>query len=187
MLNILTTEEKKKILVEYRLRLTVVSVFAVSSIAIASAVLLAPAYVLSISKYNAAEKQHAVLEGKYGGTGQEKDIGAQIRDINTRVLLLLSGDTTARLFPSQAVSKILSLKGNKIKIFSFSYETTENQERIVLTGTATNRDSLANFIETLKKDPTFTSVTLPISSYVKSENIDFSIVAERKAKSSAKK
>lgn len=187
MLNILPIEEKKKVLLEYRLRLAVVATFAVGAVAAASAVLLVPAYLLAISKHNASNEQLAALEKKYGDSAQEKELGAQIRDINTKILLLLSGDTTDKLTPSQVVANIIGLKSSEIKISSFSYEMPANQERIVLTGTAKDRDSLAGYFETLKKDPTFTSVTMPISSYVKSENIDFSIVIERKNKAPAKK
>ncbi len=187
MLNILPTEEKKKVIIEYRIRLAVVSIFAVGALAIASAVLLFPAYMLAISKNNASNEQLSGLEKKYGDSSQEKELGAQIRDINTKILLLLSGETTDKLTPSQTVANIINLKGSDIKISSLMYETMTSQERVVLTGTASDRDSLALFVETLKKDPTFTSVSMPISSYVKSENIDFSIVIERKAKTPAKK
>src|SRR3989344_3290884 len=155
MLNILPIEEKKNVITEYRLRLSVVSFFAIGALSVASAVLFAPAYILAVSKHNSSEEQFAVLEKKYGGAEQEKELGAQIREINTKILLLLSGDTTARLTPSQAVANILGLKGNEIKIVAFTYEAMASQERIVLTGTASNRDSLANFVEILKKDPTY--------------------------------
>ena len=187
MLNILPIEEKKKALIEYRLRLSVVSFFGISALAVASSVLFAPAYILAVSKHNSSEAQLAELKKKYGGAEQEKELGAQIREINTKILLLLSGDTSERHTPSQAVASILSLKGNEIKISAFTYEAMASQERVVLTGTASDRDNLANFVEILKKDPTFTSVTMPISSYVKSENIDFSIVIERKSKVPSKK
>ena len=187
MLNIFPTAEKKKILIEYRIRLAIVSIFAMGALAVASSALLAPAYILAVSKNKTSNDQLAALEKKYGDSAQEKELGAQIRDINTKILLLLSGDTTDKLTPSQAVASIINLKGSDIKISSFSYEATASQERIVLTGTASDRDSLSGFFETLKKDSTFTSVTMPISSYVKSENIDFSIVIERKTKTPAKK
>lgn len=187
MLNILSTVEKKKVLVEYRLRLAVVSVSAVGVLALASLALLVPPYLLALSKFNAAGNQLAVLEAKYGDTKKEKEIAAQIRDINTKILLLLSGGTSTRLSPPQAILNILNIKGKAIKLYGFTYDSTANQERVVLTGTAADRDSLANFVEVLKNDSTFTSITLPISSYVKSENIDFSLVAERRPKASVKK
>lgn len=163
------------------------SVFAVGALALASLVLFMPAYTLAVSKYNTSEKHLVALEKKYGEAGQEKELIAQIRDINNKILLLLSGDATARLTLSQTITSILNIRGNAIKIFAFTYETIANQERIVLTGTANDRDGLANFVETLKRNPTFTNVTIPISSYVKSENIDFSIVIERNSKTPAKK
>ena len=187
MLNILPVTEKKNALIEYRIRLSVVSIFALGAVAVAGAVLLVPAYLLAVSKHSASNDQLSALEKKYGDSAQEKELGVQIRDVNTKILLLLSGDTTEKLTPSQAVANIISLKSSDIKMSSLSYEATAVQERIVLTGSASDRDSLAGFIETLKKDPTFTSVTMPISSYVKSENIDFAIVIERKFKTPAKK
>lgn len=187
MLNILPAAEKKKVLIEYRVRLAVVSIFAIGAVAVAGAVLLVPAYLLAVSKHGASNDQLSALEKKYGDSAQEKELGAQIREVNTKILLLLSGGTTDKLTPSQAIANIISLKSSDIKISSLTYEATANQERIVLTGAASDRDSLAGFVETIKKNPTFTSVTMPISSYVKSENIDYSIVIERKPKTPAKK
>jgi len=189
MLNLQSTIEKKKVLVEYRLRLAVVSVFVVGSLVTTSVILFAPAYLLAISKNTAAKTQLEALEKKYGDSKQEKEIGAQIRDINTKILLLLGtgGDTSSQLLPSEIISKILVKRGKSIKIYGITYDSSANQERIILTGTASDRDSLADFIAELKKDTAFTNVTLPISSYVKSANIDFSIAIDRKAKPPVKK
>lgn len=179
MLNILATEEKKKILVEYRLRLAVVSIFVIGSLVLASLILLAPSYLLAVSKYNNTGKELATLEEKYSRGGQEKEVGVQIRDINNKISILLDSKTSERLLPPQAILNILEIKGDAVKIYGFNYDSMSGQERIILTGTAMNRESLANFIETLKKDSTFTNVALPISSYVKSANINFSVVLER--------
>ncbi|MDO8604261.1 MAG: hypothetical protein Q7K40_02575 [bacterium] len=180
MLNILSTEEKKKIIALYRFRLAVVVMFALGSLVLASLVLLAPSYLLAISKYNNSQEQLSIYEKRYSRGEQEKEISAQIREINSKILLLSGGDTSTRMAPSAVVSKILELRKNNVKIYGFTYDSSTNVERVVLTGTAIDRDALADFIETLKKDQTFTGVTLPISSYVKSKDIDFSIVLERK-------
>lgn len=182
MLNILSTTEKKKILTEYRLRLAVVSIFAVGSLILASLVLLAPSYFLAISKYNDANNMLEVLEGKNGREGQEKDVNKQIAAINKNVDLFLKAGTPGALLPSSVVTKILNTKGSAIKIISFTYDASPTQERIVVAGSALDREKLAEFIEALKKDPAFTSVDIPISSYVKSSNIEFSAVIIRGAK-----
>lgn len=188
MLNILPTEEKKKILTEYRLRLAVVCVFAVATLTFSSLILLVPSYLLAALKYNNAAQEFVRIESKTSLIdGQERNIDAQIIDINKKIKLFLSGDTNKQLSASQAVIDILSIKEPSIKIYGFTYEASVNQERVVISGVALNRDSLALFVETLKKDPSFISVELPISSYVKSENIDFSIVAIRGIKGAVKK
>ncbi|MFZ2831907.1 MAG: PilN domain-containing protein [Minisyncoccia bacterium] len=187
MLNILAITEKKKILTEYRLRLATVVFFGLAMLILASVVLLLPSYLLASAKYSSAENQFAKLEEVYGKGGQEKEITAQISDVNSKVKLLLGADVGTRLLPSEEIANILEIKVPAIKISGLTYEVIGAQERITMTGTALDRDSLATFFDNLKKDPTFTSVTLPISSYVKSVNIDFSIVAERKPKTVPKK
>lgn len=186
MLNILAIEEKKKILTEYRLRLAVVSVFAVGSLVLASLVLLAPSYLLAVSKHNSTQNELVVLEEKYSQGGHEKEVSVQIRDLNNKILILLGDSTNTRLSPPQIILNIIKTKGDAIKIQGFTYDTIADQERIILVGTARDRDSLAAFIETLKNDQAYTNVTLPISSYVKSTNIEFSIVLERGTSAKAK-
>lgn len=182
MLNILSIAEKKKILVEYRFRLAVVSIFAVGALVLASLVLLAPSYLLAVAKYNGISAELARLEAKQGSTAQEKDINAQIININKKIDLFLKGGVNATSSPSQIILNILNDKGNSIKIQGFTYDAGVGLGRFVVVGTAIDRDSLAQFVERLKKEPTFTKVDLPISSYVKSANIDFSIVIERGVK-----
>lgn len=187
MLNIFPTEEKKKILVEYRLRLGVVSVFALGALVFSSLVLLAPSYLLAVTKYNSISDELTALESKQGRGGQEKEVGVQIREENKKIDLFLKGDTSGKLVPSQVISNIIGIKGVAIKIQGFTYDASAGQERLVITGIAADRDGLARFVETLKKDPTYTKVELPISSYVKSSNIGFSIVVERATKGTAVK
>lgn len=182
MLNILSTTEKKKILVEYRFRLAVVSIFAVGALVLASLVLLAPSYLLAITKYNGISAELARLEAKQGSTVQEKDINTQISSINKKIDLFLKGGVNATSSPSQMILNILNDRGNSIKIQGFTYDVSVGLGRFVIIGTAIDRDSLAQFVERLKREPTFTKVDLPISSYVKSANIDFSIVIERGVK-----
>jgi len=187
MLNLLSTTEKKKVLNEYRLRLATVVIFAIGAFIFASLELLTPSYFLSSIKLTSTQEQLAAIEGKYGGVEKEKELTVLIRDINSKILLLLNSGATGTLTPSQVIENILKIKSDSVKITGYSYEAAATQEKIVLAGTAKDRNTLAVFVEALKKEPTFTSVTLPISSYVKSENIKFSIMIERKVLKPTKK
>lgn len=182
MLNLIPLSEKKKILTEYRLRLATVSVFAITALVFSSLILLIPSYLLAISKYNEAQNSLDELQKTTGQSGQEKDVNIQVLAVNKNVDLFLKGGSSKSLVPSLVIANILNGKGKDIKIIGFTYDVTAAQERIVITGMAANRDSLSQFIDTLKSDPSFTSVDLPISSYVKSINIDFSAVIIRIAK-----
>ncbi|MBI5401199.1 MAG: PilN domain-containing protein [Candidatus Yonathbacteria bacterium] len=179
MINILTEEQKKKVLTEYRFRLGVVVVFAVATLVLASLVLLAPSYFLAVSKYNSIFAELAVLESKQGRGVQEKDVNAQIISINKKIALFLKDAADAKPTPAQTILDMLNIKGSEVKIQGLTYDASGGQERFVIAGNALNRESLAQFVKTLNQEPTFTKVDLPISSYVKSANIDFSVVIER--------
>lgn len=181
MNNILQKEEKKKILTEYRLRLGVVGVFLVASLVFANLVLLAPSYLLAISKYNSVSNELVNIEKKQKQSAGHKDINSEIREINKKVDLFIRKEPSPG-YSSQIVLNILKLKGGDVKIDGITYDASVGNGRIIVVGTALNRDSLARFIEILKKDQTFSKVELPISSYVKSTNIDFSVVLERSIK-----
>lgn len=187
MINIFATREKKKILNKYRIRLMVVFLIVADIFLVANFVLFMSPYLLSLSKYNNLEKELATLEEVYGGGVKEKDVDFQVVDINNKTSLLLKSSAKTQLSPYQVMSDILRDKSRKIKIYGFTYDSVVNQERIVINGEALDRDGLSGFFEELKKDTRFTNVTLPISSYVKSEDIEFSVVLERNTKTPTKK
>ncbi|OHA84579.1 MAG: hypothetical protein A2481_03680 [Candidatus Yonathbacteria bacterium RIFOXYC2_FULL_47_9] len=179
MLNILPHEENKKILTEYRLRLAAVAVFAVAALILASLILLVPSYMLAVSKHNFVAEELARLEQKQSEVAQEKEVSTQIRAVNKKISIFLAGPKEIQLTPSEVVLGIIAVKDPAVKIQSILYDINPDRERLVLAGRADDRDSLARFLETLKKDTTFSKVDLPIGSYVKSTNIDFSLVLER--------
>lgn len=179
MLNLLPTVEKKKILSEYRLRLATMGIFVIAALVLASLVLLIPSYMLAVSKFNSISDQLALQEAKQDLTGQEKNIDAQVRDVNKKVSIFLTGGGADRLSPPDVITRVISMRGSSIKIQGFDYDAAGGQERLAISGVAADRDSLAQFFDTLKKDSAFTSVDLPVSSYVKSANISFSIMATR--------
>lgn len=182
MLNILPKKEKKKIMLEYRLRLATVATLAVATLILSSLVLLAPAYLIAMEKNKDANNTLTILQENKGDIVNEKEINAEVSSANKNISLFLKKSTSYIDSPVSFVEKILEIKGSEIKIIGFTYDASLDQERMVITGTARTREGLAGFIDELKKEPTFTSVELPISSYVKSTNIDFSAVIARKEK-----
>ena len=191
MLNILPIEEKKKNLKEYYLRLGVVSLIVAISLVLANLALLTPAYVNALAKEAEAEARITNATGKSveETAKEEQVINVTITDLNKKIKLFLgtSTSTVARFVPSEVFENILKNKTSSIKIYSISYDATLDREQLVVTGKSLDRDSLAQFIESLKKSGLFTAVDLPIQSYVKSTNIEFSVTLTRTLKTSAKK
>lgn len=182
MLNIIPSEEKKKVLTEYRMRLAIVAVFAVATLVLSSLILLVPSYMLAVSKYNFVADELARLEKKQSGAGQEKEVSAQIKEVNKKISLFLGDEKGANRTPSEVILGVIAAKEPAVKVQSILYDIKPDLERLVLSGKANDRDSLARFVEMLKKDPYFSKVDLPIGSYVKSTNIDFTLVLERTVK-----
>lgn len=188
MLNLLPFIENKKVRTEYRFRLAVVSIFAVSFLVSANLILLIPSYIRAFQKHALAEEQLAVAAGRSDVKNKrelaEKEANAIIKEINKKLSLFASGqkESEIRLIPAQVFKKIINLKTPAVKIFGIIYEVSPERERFVINGQSDDRDSLALFADTLKKDPAFTSVELPLSSYAKSKDINFAMVVERSYK-----
>lgn len=146
-------------------------------------VLLAPAYMSLSSEQASAELRIANFTGKSSAqvAEEEQDASKTIADINKKMALLLgvSTSTNPRSIPSEVFESILSLKEGNIKISSLLYDATPEREQVVVSGRSLDRDSLARFVESLRQKSGFTTVDLPIHSYVKSTNIDFTITMSR--------
>lgn len=180
MINLLPLEEKKKIRAEYRFRLATLVALATALLLLASLILLSPVYLLTLSKYQFASEKFIKLESEQGRTEQEKEINTQINEVNKKTALFLKEDKGIAVF-SDIVMKIIETKGVAIKIQNIFFETSPGRERFVISGKADDRDNLASFVEYLKRDSFFTTVDIPISSYIKSEDIAFSVILERKS------
>lgn len=191
MLNILPIEEKKKNLKEYRLRLTVVALSLLSALALINVALLAPAYFSAFSKEAGARLEIQNFTGKSAADAAREEDAARlaVADVTKKLNLFLgaSTSTAARSIPSETLGKIFALKTPAIKISSAFYDATPDREQFIITGNSLDRDSLALFVDALKKDGAFTTVELPIRSYVKSTDIDFSMTLTRVLKTPAKK
>ena len=181
-INLLPSEEKKKNRKRYLLRLGTTGAYVAVFLMIANLALFAPSYIMARSKKSIAETR---IENTTGMSAEErvrveKETDESIKELNKK-LETFSGDVkamTAIIPPSQTINRILELKSSTIKIQGIVYEKTADRERFVITGKSTHRDNLAQFVEVLKKEPFFTKVELPLSSYVKSTDISFSLVLE---------
>lgn len=105
---------------------------------------------------------------------------------NTSLAIVAANDKL-KVFPNEmpatgyvqsVLDRVTGVKDPKIKIKSFRYSVAgkdPNSTNVEITGTAPTRKDLLDFKQKLESEKSFSNITLPISSFVRVENIEFSI------------
>lgn len=170
MVNLIPKEEKKKMIANFRLKITILffSMFGFCLL-IALAALL-PSYFLSSTKYSLSKIK---LETQGLDPSLMSEELATIQEINDKLDLIESSERN-RFAPSvNVINAILLKKRSDIKITKISYQNDAQGKKIGVTGTAPSREILLLFRVALESSPAFKKVDLPISNFVKGSNIQF--------------
>lgn len=173
MRNLLSQQYKKKILTEYKLRISIVIVvFMFFTILIASGLLL-PSYIVSDYRYNIAQMNAKIIKNSIEKRGQDEPISVLVDTQEKLELLTESKDETIL---SDVFEKIINKRSTGTKIQGLVYNIKNNGiGEIVIAGTADNRESLLRFKKDLEKESAFSEVVLPVSDLASDADIDFSI------------
>jgi len=173
MSNLLSTETKKEIHKEHRLRVIITALFLLTVLFLISVIWLVPIYILSANKYDITKTALSVAEGEISRV-QPNDPKEIINNINTK-LTILGEEPPSGQQAHNIIIDIVERKSNNIKITSISYNKAGEETRILLQGDALNRESLSSFVREIEKNELFSSVELPISNFVKEKDLDFSL------------
>lgn len=186
MANLLPQEEQKKIAKEYHVRLATVSVFVCAVLVVVNLVFLAPAYLEAYYKErDAVSRIERFSNSSTGEVGpSDEELNKRVLALNKKILSFIpKGDEgLSRSVPTTVLAKIIDAKTSGVRITGFTYNFEQGRERFVVSGIARDRASLAAYVDTLKKDTYFTTTELPIQSYVKSVDIDFTLTLVRVVK-----
>ncbi len=187
MINLLPEQQRKEVRREYFSRLAIVSCLFASLCFLAGTAALLPSFILSRAREAALSDQAAVLRHSVelaSATGADK----KLQDAKDRLALL-----SARLrepVPRELLSLLIGQKKNGITLNRFAFARNPSGAVVITVGgSASDRETLVAFSETLRKVPAFTASNLPISSFAQSQSIPFTItvtVAEA-AKETGKK
>jgi len=171
MLNLLPTEQKKKITLEYRLKVLWLGAFLLSVLFVIALVGILPSYVNEKLKVDAINQQKEALEKEQNNPANIALVKkAEANRVLARYLqkqIEVMGSSTI----SSAIQKVLSKKTSTVKIDTISFR----EKKLVVSGVADNRNELTSFFQSLKVDGYFTSATLPLSSIAKSVDNNFTI------------
>jgi Tfp pilus assembly protein PilN len=170
MVNLIPKEEKKKMIADFRLRITVLFLFTFGFCVLVAIVALLPSYFISSTKYSLSQTK---LETQKLDPSHMSEELAVIQDINKKLDLIENSEKN-RFTPSvDVISAILLKKRPDIKITEISYQNDVQGKKIGVTGTAPSREVLLLFRLDLESSPAFKTVDLPISNFVKGSNIQF--------------
>ena len=165
MANVLPPTAQKKLWRMYRARFIIVFSIMLATLALLAGLLIGPSYLAL--RIAAPPQQNTPVEGKGGATGDAVAI-ARTQAIALALTPLLSATTS----PSSAIVAALSNRRAGIVIGYITYSADTGQ--LTLTGTAP-RDAINAYRDALKADTRFSSVSVPVSALVGTEDGRFSV------------
>jgi Tfp pilus assembly protein PilN len=175
MINLIPIKEKEDLRNDFYFRfLTMVFSMLCFSVFVLLVVIL-PSYLISlesrISNGQALEKQKNEIMPEI-----DQQALVSIKDLNDKLNLLEEARNNKYVFSEKVINEIILKKVPGIKINKFFYQNDSLEGRKVnITGIAENREQLLLFRMTLENDKFFEKVDLPISNFVKGNNIEFSL------------
>lgn len=171
MLNFLQQKNKNQIIFEYLLRVcTVLLIFIFISISVLISLFL-PSFFFVKFKNNTIAKQLETTKRENVGKGE--DPVSIIRDTN-RLAIALSDTPSHDIKNNEIIGKIISLKNDGIKISSISIDTNiTGGRKIIISGFSNKRDNLTLFDKEIRTEGSFSSVSFPVSNFIKSTDSDF--------------
>lgn len=172
MRNLLSQQDEKIIMKEYKFRVIIVAfVFLLFTIPIAGTMLL-PSYILSVYKYNTIKNNNAIIQ-EFVNKREQSELSAVLNMAQEKLKFLSVAEDSNLL--SGVIRKIVENRPSGIKLGKLIYTKKQNNNEIFISGIAKNRETLLIFKRELGKEEKFFDVVLPISDLASDRDIEFSI------------
>lgn len=180
MINLLPTEEKEQIKQEENWRLVLNLGISALVFLISLSLILLSVKIYVVSQLESQKVLFASEEKAFQAT-ELCDFRTKIQGVN-QILLTLESFYQDQVNSADIFQKIQRILPQGIHLDTFSYKFIGDLQdedgykaRISLSGVALTQEALFKFKEDLDADKNFGDVVFPISSWMKFENIDFSI------------
>ncbi len=172
MLHLLTDEYKKKVEREYAYRVFSVISVGVILLCALGLILISPSYFKISSTHSklVTERERYAEKIKLR---QDDNAVDGIKNVQNSIAVLKSNIQTYSV--RDVILGLVIKKQKGISISRFSYSNSKDIPTVDISGKAESRSSLMSFSEELKKNPSFSGVTIPLSSFARERDIDFSL------------
>lgn len=174
-MNLLPPKEKTENQKDYLYRFSVGLVGALlASLLIGGFAMLAP-HILIQAKQAELKTDLASLKNAQSASGSD-DTYSLLEMANQQVdfLSLQSGPSLTK-----AAKEILARRPTGVTIVSLAYrlreDSSERSVAVSLRGVASRREAIIEFVKNLQAEPTFTGINVPVSSFAKDRDIEFSL------------
>jgi hypothetical protein len=172
MLHLLTDEYKKKVSREYTYRVLIVVSIIVCVLSVIGLLLVAPSYMKIHSTHIKITSERDSYAEKIKLRQDDNSIDGVRGVMNTiSALKTYNPQYSVRAIVLDLVSK----KQKGISISHIVFDKSKDAPTLEVAGKAHTRTSLVSFSEELKKDTNFSGVVVPLSSFAREKDIDFSL------------
>ena len=173
MINLLLEENKKILRREYHMRFASIVLALLSLACVFTCILLVPSYLFSSSKVTLAETRLATWN-TINKDITVLDTSGIIADTNMKLALLHTA--TQSNVSDLVLGQVLSLRISGVTFTQILYNNRADGVRVVeIHGTARDRAVLRAFKDTLDKSALFSSVAIPLSTFLERSNIPFTV------------
>ncbi len=173
--NLLPRSAKRALRRQYFVRLVTVALGLGVFVIAVHAALLVPTYLYAHAE---AARQQAELDriAESVSSAEEKEVKNRIASVQSDIEYL--GRLSALPTASGAIHAILLVPHGGIRLSGFTYagpDGTAAAAKMTVSGTASTRDALRQYVDSLSSLPYVSSADLPISAYAKDSAIPFTI------------
>lgn len=172
MINLIPPLAKKKIVIEYWVRTISMWSWLAGTALFLIAILFIPLNIYIINQESYLIATHN--SNKTEQTNHQKNL-AQLTKANQQAQILLT--TKSEYTMSELLLVLFGAIGNEVKLDEISLNQMTDPV-LVVSGVATDRQSLVQLRDTLEAEENFLTVDLPISNLIKERDIPFSITAK---------
>jgi len=166
-MNFLPREKKIELKKEYIRRLSVVAGLLIFFVFLSGIVFLSPLYVVFKNEELSLNQQLSFF--KKNVTNEDaQNLSSSVNSLNKKISIISS---FKEFNPDEIIEKIIDKKADGIKITNFQI----TRDKISLSGVSQTRPLLISFSESLRAEPSFKKVELPISTLIKERDIEFVI------------
>src|SRR5690349_17124318 len=170
--NLLPPERIRAFRRSYYMRLGALAVLALAVLAVVHGILLAPAYIY-LNDAATLEEAHLSQINANLASGGEGQMNARLGKLESDAgrLVAVASSTSA----TRVIRAVLGVPRTGITLIGFTYHAPSPVGRVTITGMATTRENLRQYVLALSALPFAKSADLPLSAYAKESDIPFTI------------